>query len=200
MEAFTHDVERDDPLDKLLAAIALRQHGIVALSDVVEAGGHHHHARRRLEAGRWIKVHRGVYRLAGVPFTWHSQVMAALKAAGRGAVASFFCAARLHGFGFRNAAVEISVWRGHHHRPEGVKVHTSTDLDRCEIVERDGIPCTDIARTLLDIGGALKFVQTFARTVEQARRLDKVTWHDLVVCLAAHARRGRRGMARGCAN
>lgn len=196
MQARTAAGRETDPLDKALASVALKQHGVIALEDVLGAGGSLHHAKARIASGRWIKVHRGVYRLAGVPWTWHGQVMAAVKAAGPGAAASFFCAARLHGFGFMRAAIEISVPRGHFHRPEGVTVHTSTDLDRCEIVERDGIPTTDVARSLLDMGGALKYFGTFARTVEQARRLEKVTWHDLVVCLAKHARRGRRGITR----
>jgi very-short-patch-repair endonuclease len=122
--------------------------------------------------------------------------MAAVKAAGPGAAASFFCAARLHGFGFMKALPEISIKRGAFYRPSGITVHTSTDLDRCEIVERDGIPTTDVARTLLDIGGALRHKQTFARTVKHARRLEKTTWHDLIVCLATHARRGRKGITR----
>lgn len=185
-----------ESLDATLARIALRQHGILSCEDVFAAGGKLHHIKNRVRSGRWIRVHHGVYRLAGVPFTWHSRVLAAIKAAGPGAVASFFCAARLHGFGFMKASIEISVPRGRFHRPEGITVHTSTDLGRCEVVERDGIPCTDVARTLLDVGGALTFMNTFARTVEQARRLDKVTWHDLVVCLAKHARRGRRGITR----
>lgn len=187
---------KPDALDKALAAVALKQHGVIALGDVRAAGGSRHHAQLRVASGRWIKVHRGVYRLAGAPWTWHGQVMAAVKAAGPGAAASFFCAARLHGFGFMRAGVEISVPRGRFHRPEGVTVHTSTDLDRCEIVEVDGIPTTDVARSLLDVGGKLRHLRTFARTVEQARRLEAVTWHDLVVCLAKHARRGRRGIAR----
>lgn len=195
MKAALHD-EANEPLDQELAAVALRQHGVICLDDVIKAGGEHHHARRRVASGRWTQVHRGVYRLAGAPWTWHGQVMAAVKAAGPGAVASFFCAARLHGFGFMKAFPEVSVPRGRFHRPQGVTVHTSTDLDRCKVVERDGIPTTDVARTLLDVGGALRYMQTFARTVEQARRLDKTSWHDLVVCLAAHARRGRRGITK----
>jgi len=188
--------ETQEPLDKALAEVALKQHGVISLADVEAAGGKLHHAKARVACGRWIRVHYGVYRLAGVPWTWHGKVMAAVKAGGPDAVASFFCAARLHGFGFMKALPEISVKRGRFHRPESITVHTSTDLDRCAVIEVFGIPTTDVARTLLDIGGALKHMTTFARAVEQARRLDKVTWHDLAVTLAAHARRGRRGIAR----
>ncbi len=181
-------------LDWKLAAVAASHHSVITYDDVIAAGGKKHHIRARLDAGRWIFVHPRVYRPAGAAWTWEGKVFAAACAAGPKAAASFFCAARLHGFGFMKALPEFSVPRGRFFRPEGITVHTSTDLERCEIVERSGIPTTSAARTLLDIGGALKLRPTFARTVEQARRLDKVTWHDLVVCLAAHARRGRNGV------
>ena len=183
-----------DGLDIKLAAVALSQHSVITYADVIAAGGKKHHIRARLDAGRWIFVHPRVYRLAGAPWTWEGKVFAALCAAGPNAAASFFCSARLHGFGWTRAIPEISIPRGQKFRSEVITVHTSTDLDRCEIVERSGIRVTDAARTLLDIGGALRQRQTFARTVEQARRLDKVSWHDLVACLAAHARRGRNGI------
>jgi hypothetical protein len=93
------------------------------------------------------------------------------------------------------APIEISVPRGRNYRRKGVRVHESTDLDRCMTVFVDGIPVTDPARTMLDLGRYYK-VNGLTRSVEQARRLELVTWSDLVRCLVTHARQGRHGVCR----
>jgi len=74
-------------------------------------------------------------------------------------------------------------------------VHTSTDLDRCERVVVDGVPVTDVARTLLDIG-RLVGDRRLLRAIEWARREGKVDWPTLISTLARHARRGRPGIRR----
>ncbi len=182
-------------LDRRLAAIAGRQHSLITMDDVIAAGGDRNHAYRRVATGRWEPVGRGVYRLAGVPWTYEARVMAAVLTAGPGAVASHLCAARLHGIGFGTASPEVSIPRGRRHRPDDVRVHQSTDLDRCSTHLRHGIPITDPARTLLDLGRYIG-PQSLYRAVEQARRLELVTWSQLVHTLVAHARRGRHGIRR----
>jgi hypothetical protein len=182
-------------LDRRLAAVALDQHSLISLADVRAAGGAKEHAATRVIAGRWEQVHQTVFRIAGVPWTYEAQVLGSVMAAGPGAVASHLCAARLLGLGFTTASPELSIPRGRFHRPQGARVHQSTDLDRCEVEHRHGIPLTDPARTLLDLGRYLGPV-ALRRAVEQARRLDLVTWSDLVHCLVTHARQGRHGIRR----
>jgi hypothetical protein len=184
-------------LDRKLAAVALAHHAVITLDDVEAAGGDRRDAELRLRAGRWELVHDRVYRLAGVPWTFEAKVFAAVCAAGKGAVVSHFCAARLHGFGFAQALPELSVPRGRFHRPKGITVHTSTDLDRCEAVIVAGcIPVTDPARTLLDLAGRRLGDTMYVKAVKDARRKEIVEWHDLVVTLVKHARKGRRGIRR----
>lgn len=182
-------------IDRILAAVALRQHSVITSADVAEAGGIRHHADARLLAGRWIGVYENVWRLAGSPWTYEGKVFAAVKAAGPGAVASHLCAARLLGIGFATALPEISIPRGRNFRPKGVTVHTSCDLDRSGTVERKLIPVTDPARTILDLGRFVK-VKALLNAIEDGRRLELLDWHDLVVCLAGHARKGRHGITR----
>ena len=165
------------------------------MADVIAAGGERHHARARVVAGRWELIGRGVYRLTGVPWTYEARVMAAVLGSGPGAVASHLCAARLWGIGFATASPEVSIPRGRAHRPADIRVHQSTDLNRCDVRRCDGIPTTDPARTLLDLGRYIK-AAALQRAVEQARRLGLVTWSQLVHTLAAHARQGRHGIRR----
>lgn len=182
-------------LDRRLAVIAAGQHSLVTMRDVSSAGGTRRNAHERVQSGRWVRVHSGVFRLAGVPFTYESRVMALVLAAGAGAVASHMCAARLLGLGFTNAPPEVSIPRGRRHRQPGVRVHESTDLDRCDVHTISGIPVTDPARTLLDVGRYLG-PAALGRAVEQARRRNLVTWPDLIRCLVDHARQGRHGIRR----
>ena len=184
-------------LDRRLAEVALHQHGLFTIDDVLLAGGTDDHAFRRVIAGRWERPYNGVYRLAGIPWTYEAEVMALVLAGRPGAAASHKCAARLEGLGFVTAKPEISLPRGRNFRPDddGVTVHTSTDLHRCEIVMRNGVPTTDVSRTLLDLGRYIR-PQALGRAVALARKKDLADWHDLAVCLATHARKGRHGITR----
>ena len=182
-------------LDRQLATIAAANHSIITLTDVIAAGGTQDHADRRVRSGRWERLALGVYRIAGVSATYESTVLGAVLGAGPGAIASHRCAARLLGLGFAKANPELSIPRGRHHRPEGVVVHQSTDLERCEVRRVHGIPVTDPSRTVLDLG---RFVRQPAlrRATEDARRAGLVTWSTLAHALAAHARQGRHGITR----
>src|SRR3546814_7211251 len=60
-------------------------------------------------------------------------------------------------------------------RRSGLIVHESTDLDRCKIVDADGIPTTETGRTLLDLA---RFVgpRRLLRNIEWCRRQELVDW------------------------
>ena len=181
-------------LDRRLASIAARQHQLLTIDDVRRAGGSHHHATTRVDAGRWRRVDHGVYLMASAPMPWEVRLHATVLSSG--GIASHFAAGRLWELpGFGRAGPEITVPRGTRYRRPQVRVHESTDLDRCRVLERSGIPVTDPDRTLLD---AARFVGVprLARTVEAARRNELITWSSLIDCLARHARRGRPGVRR----
>lgn len=183
--------------DKKIAAVAAVQHQIITYADVEAAGGGYKHVATRVAAGRWDFFRDNVYRLAGTPWTYEARVFATVCAAGPGAVASYSCAARLHGMGFTKAVPEVSIPRGRFHRPDGLRVHTSSDLDRCTTVLRAGcIPVTDPARTVLDLAGTLKLTTNVSKAIEDGRRADLLGWSDVVTVLATHARQGRRGVTR----
>lgn len=182
--------------DRNIAAIAATQHQVITFADVEKAGGGRHHAETRVTAGRWELFADNVYRLAGVPWTYEGKVFATVCAAGPGAVVSHFCAARLHGMGFTKTLPEVSIPRGRYHRPKDLTVHTSSDLDRCEIVMLAGcIPVTDPSRTILDIARKLGPVK-LKSAIEDGRRLELLDWHSLIATAAAHARQGRPGITK----
>ena len=183
-------------LDRRLALVAQQQRMLITTRDVLAAGGGQAHADRRVSGGRWERVDRGVHLIAGARFDWPTRELAVLLAAGDGAAGSHLAAARLLVIpGFGKAGLELSVPRGTRYRRKDVRVHESTDLDRCRIILRDGVPITDPDRTLLDLA---RYVgdRRFPRVVESARRMDLVTWSSLISTLARHARRGRPGVRR----
>jgi Protein of unknown function (DUF559) len=137
-----------------------------------------------------------VYRVAGAPSTWESRVLAAILSASPDALASHRTAAALWDLeGFTRGTPEITIPRGVRYRRSTVLAHESTDLERCGIRRRQGIPLTDPGRTLLDLG---RFVsdKRLLRAIESARRQRLTSWEELIATLARHARRGRAGVRR----
>src|SRR5207249_2329613 len=86
--------------------LAEKQHGVVA---VRQTGLSRHAVAHLTGSGRWEEVCRGVLRLAGTRRTHKQMVMAAVLAAGPGAVASHRTAAWLLGIpGFTARGIEVS--------------------------------------------------------------------------------------------
>jgi hypothetical protein len=112
---------------------------------------------------------RGVLRFTSTPRTWH-QRMAIATLTGAGFHAGFRAAAYLHEIdGFRrDPPVEI-VGGPSARRVRGVIQHWIEPLPPDDLVVVDGIPCTGLARTVVDVCGlgdadlALRAVDDFER-------------------------------------
>jgi len=136
----------------------------------------------------------GVFRVCGSRRTWRQRLMAATLSV-PGAMASHRAAARMWGLdGFDRAPGEVVVERWHRRRSclVDVIVHESKDLKACDLDERDGIPCTSLVRTLVDLPAVV-------RAGPAAAALDEAHRHDVEMLRrvqARHlevARRGRNG-------
>lgn len=185
-------------LDDRLLPVLIRQHWLITRRDVLDHGGTDDQIERRVRDRRWERVDLGVFRPAHAPATWEARVLAPLLATPTGvrALASDGTAAVLHGIpGFGRGRPELSVERSYNLRRTGVRVRTSTDLERAGTAELDGIPCTDLRRTLLDLGRSVGDAKLL-RAIEWARRERGVTWAEMISTLAHHARRGRGGIRR----
>jgi very-short-patch-repair endonuclease len=186
-------------LDDRLLPVFLRQHWLVSTSDVVDAGGTGQQARDRVRSGRWIQVDRGVFRPRDLAMTWHSRHLAPILAGRLHGVevrTTHRSAAALHQIpGFGRGHPEVATPRGYNIRRTDLRVRTSTDLDRAGTIEVEGLPVTDLCRTILDVGHGVSD-QRLLRIVEWARRERGITWAQMISTLARHARRGRAGIAR----
>jgi very-short-patch-repair endonuclease len=117
--------------------------------------------------------------------------MAAVLACGSGAVLSHLSAATLWELLLPwPDAVHVTAATYHHH--PGVVLHRSRSLDQVDVTEKEGIPVTTPARTLVDLGGILDG-RSLTRVFNDAR-VRRLTSSQQV--LAAVARSPGRTTAR----
>jgi hypothetical protein len=82
-------------VDREIAVLAERQHGVAALAQLVALGLGARAVRGRVAAGRLHRIHRGVYAVGHASLTVKGRWMAAVLACGAGASLSHRSAAAL---------------------------------------------------------------------------------------------------------
>jgi hypothetical protein len=126
---------------------------------------------KRAQNGRLHRVHRGVYAVGRPHLTKHGRWMAAVLAGGPTAVLSHRSAAGLHGIRPDNRATTDITLRSSAARPRpGIEVHRSSTLTAADTTTVDAIPCTTVARTLVDLGDVVDR-RAVERAVDQAEVL-----------------------------
>jgi very-short-patch-repair endonuclease len=179
---------RSDP--SVLAALAERQHGVVAVGQLYSLGLSSRQLQGMLDRGWLVHVLQGVYAVGYPPLTRQGEWMAALLAMGRGAALSHRSAAalwKIWGEGERRI-VEVMLPRRHgRKRRAGIKVHRPEVLPPEELTEHEGFPVTSAARTVLDLATSLRG-RLLERAVDEAVRLGLCT-ADEMVAVARLARR-----------
>lgn len=168
-----------------------RQHGVISRSQALDEGMTSRQIDRLVSSGVWEREALGVYRHEAVPSTVRARLLALCMA--HGAVASHRSAAALHPIeGYRLDRLEVVVPPGTGRGIRGARRYQSTQLDLAKPVERDGIPCTGVARTVLDLAVVVPR-DRLDRTIDAVLRDGQLRLSDLYGVLASHARRGRRG-------
>src|SRR3954449_7164350 len=116
-------------LDLLIVAIAARQHGVIALLQLLALGLSERAVQNRAASGRLHRIHRGVYAVGRKDLTIKGRWMAAVLACGEGAVLSHRAAATLHGLmDARGARIDVTIPRRSSLARPGLRVHRSTCL------------------------------------------------------------------------
>lgn len=182
------------PLDVALARLAQRQHGVVALAQLRMLGLSASGVRDRAAAGRLHRVHRGVYSVGHALLSVHGRWTAAVLAYGGAAVLSHRSAAAL--WNLRSSArtrIDVSLpGRSGRSRP-GIDLHKTTTLRAEDVTVGEGIQCTTVARTLLDLADVVgpRELERAAAQAEVLRLLDVRAVEDVLVRAG-----GRRGTGR----
>ena len=160
------------PPDAALARLAARQHGVVTVAQLTKVGIGPSGARNRVAAGRLHRVHRGVYAVGHPLLPGRGHWMAAVLAYGPDAVLSHRSAAALWGLrADTRPDTDVSLPRQCAKSRPGLRVHASLTLDRNDVTQKERIPCTTVARTLLDLAEDLDD-RGVERAVEQAGVLN----------------------------
>jgi very-short-patch-repair endonuclease len=143
-------------LDRLIAAIAANQHGVIALFQLLELGLSPRAVRDRVAGGRLHRVHQGVYAVGRADLPIKGRWMAAVLACGDGGVLSHRSAATAHELlNVRGGRIEVTIPRRAPIRRSGLRVHRSTCLLPSDSVTVDRIPCTSVPVTLLALAATV---------------------------------------------
>ena len=160
-------------LDERLAKLVAQQHGVVGLDQLRDLGLSASGVRGRVEVARLHTVHRGVYSL--MPLTLlgrEARYMAAVLACGPEAAISHQAAASLHEI--RHSArtnIDVTIPQRSPRKHERLDVHRSTTLAPEDVTTVSDIPCTTVARTLLDLAQVIKG-RPLERALDQAEILE----------------------------
>ncbi|HEY2602472.1 MAG TPA: DUF559 domain-containing protein [Thermoleophilaceae bacterium] len=176
--------------DGLLAQLAARQHGVVAVWQLLLTGFSRREIERRVELGRLHRLHRGVYAVGHGYVTREGHFMAAVLACGREAFLSHWSAAELWGLlRPRRGLIDVSVV-GHRCGDRTIRTHRLKGLAVGEQSRRDGVPITSVPRTLLDLAGVADR-RVLQRAVNEADRAGRLNRRAMAQLCEQH--RGRRG-------
>ena len=149
---------------------------------------------RAIAAGTIQQIHPFVARLPGTPDTPEQRIAAGVHAIGAPALASHRSAARLWGVPRPDADPVDVILTGARRdlALDDVVIHRPTDRKRLTPQRRVGIPCTNILRTIVDLGAVDPAGLHSAVGHAIATNLASLPAIDATV--ADHARPGRRGV------
>jgi hypothetical protein len=175
--------------DRLIAALAARQHGLVTTAQLIDLGVTWAMIKSRVRAGTLHRVHRGVYSVGTPPLTREAWWMAAVLACGPDALLAFASAGAHWSIRPSSATViDVSSPTRAGRTRRGIRVHRATCLTEADRAVRGGIPLTSIPRTIIDLAtilhpGGLEY--TIHRA--EARRLVTVAeLHAILARLPGH--------------
>jgi len=181
----------------MVAKYAEVQHGVFTLSQVHQHGGTDAAVLHRLQTGAWkLLPYRGVYLVAGCPWSWEQQLHALVLAAGPSAAASHRSAAALLGIpGFsRHGVIEVVTTRALRNRTPGARVHSSRQLPSVHLTVVEAINTTTVARTLVDLAGMAHPRRT-ERALDNCLARKVVSVDAVRSAVVLLGRRGRPGIA-----
>ncbi len=150
--------------------------------------------QRRLETRHLIPLHRGVYAVGHRRLRREGHWLAAVLAAGPGALLSHREAAALHALRPANrTTVDVTV--AARRRVPGILVHRVQRIDSTDATVVDGIPITTIARTLVDLAMVVP-PQALRKSIEEAERSNRLDVRAIEAALERTRGRNGRGHER----
>src|SRR5438874_911801 len=139
-------------IDLTVWRLAEVQHGVVSRDHLLRAGMTRDAIKHRRRRGRLQRLYRGVFAVGHTNLTADGWRMAAVLAAGPGAVLSHR-GAGAHWQIWRSEFIEVTLVR-RRRQFQGVRVH-ELPLPADEVTIERGVPVTTVPRTLFDLAAVL---------------------------------------------
>jgi predicted transcriptional regulator of viral defense system len=201
-----HDVDGPKTQDRLefsarqhwregeIARICHAQNGVITLEQLEARGLSVQAVHERLVVGRLHRIHQTVYSLTPRVMTERGKFMAAVLACGPDAVLSHRSAAYLWGLvDSWEEPIDVTAPNRRGRSPEGVAAHRDGSLQPIDKTTRYGIPCSGVARTVLDFAAVAPEWEV-RKVIAQAEILGILDKAKLRALLKRSRR--RRGVAR----
>jgi very-short-patch-repair endonuclease len=176
--------------DQAIAALAERQNGVVSRGQARRLGLTDREIAVRLRLGHLHQLFHGTFAVGHRAITRRGRMLAAVLACDEGTVLSHGSAAELLGLrDKRLAAVHVIPpdWSGR--KIPGIRWHRVRLPLPDEIEVQDGIPCTTISRTIVDMAGESGWTR-LRGLVEQAAILRQLDVDEIDLVLSRGRRRG----------
>jgi hypothetical protein len=171
-----------DDAVRAVAELAASQHRALTRRQAAELNFDRNRVASAKRLGWLDEPQPGVLVLNGSSPSWSGRLMVATLAADPHGVASHRSAARLHRIdGFEACdVVEISVQRGRRRpNPACAITHQVATLDPCDLVTVQGIRCTGLARTIVDLGSVCDPLAVRRALTDLRRRRTSLRWLQL---------------------
>lgn len=161
-------------LRRRLFETAASQGGYFTAAQAKELGYSYQAQAHHVTAGNWLRVDRGVFRLAEwIPGLHDELARWTLWSRGRGVV-SHETALSVHGIGeLESSRIHLTVPPGFSMRDEAVTLHVA-ELPKADLIPMAGFTITSPARTIIDVAPSTDQDQ-LARLIDDARQAGLVT-------------------------
>ncbi|HVW47522.1 MAG TPA: DUF559 domain-containing protein [Solirubrobacterales bacterium] len=180
--------------DAEIGRLAVAQNGLVAHEQLEALGLTDQAIAKRVAKARLYRIHQRVYSLTPRVMTERGRFMAAVLACGPDAVLSHRSAAYLWGLvDSWEEPIDVTAPNRRGRSPDGVAAHRDGSLQPIDKTNPHGIPCTSVARTILDFAAVAPEWEV-RKAVAQAEVL-RILDQPKLRALLKRSRR-RRGVAR----
>lgn len=166
-------------LRRQLFSLAAHQAGYFTAAQAKEIGYSYQAQAHHVQAGNWIRIDRGVFRLSEwVPGTHDDLVRWTLWSKGR-AVVSHETAMSVHGIGeFESAKVHLTVPPSFTMTDEALHLHRS-ELPEDDVLTETGFRVTTALRSIIDVAASSPDQDQLARAIEDAQQGGLLTLRRL---------------------
>jgi hypothetical protein len=141
--------------DLCLAALAAQQYSVFSATQAAAVGFTTDDMTYRVSIGRWGRMHRAVFRIAGSPPTFEQAVMAAWLAVGGDGVVSHGTAASLLGYPVDPGSIALLTTKRSRATHRGIVIHRTRCLTIADRTTVGPFLTTSATRTLIDLAGQL---------------------------------------------